>query len=184
MFENPLQIVALRASHLAKRLALLLAEREDDLPLLQDELTGAIHGTGGNGMRPGVERLDAARQVGIARELGFEHVERGQDVRLRAGVLAPEEETNRGGQVARLLPVEDRHGVHDAAPRKGQVHAALAELAVEQRDVEPVHVESRQIGVGKVTISVDPGKKRLRVEKDGVVAFGQEFEMESGGNPC
>ncbi|QDU31402.1 Serine/threonine-protein kinase PknB [Anatilimnocola aggregata] len=43
-------------------------------------------------------------------------------------------------------------------------------------------VEVSQKGVaGKVTISVDPGKHRLRVEKNGFVVFGQEFEMESGG---
>jgi len=36
-------------------------------------------------------------------------------------------------------------------------------------------------GKGKVTISVDPGKHRLKVEKDGFAVFGQEFEMESGG---
>jgi formylglycine-generating enzyme required for sulfatase activity len=41
---------------------------------------------------------------------------------------------------------------------------------------------SQKGGVGKVTISVDPGKHRLRVEKDGFTVFGQEFEMESGGN--
>jgi formylglycine-generating enzyme required for sulfatase activity/serine/threonine protein kinase len=39
---------------------------------------------------------------------------------------------------------------------------------------------SQKGGVGKVTISVDPGKHRLRVEKDGFTVFGQEFEIESG----
>ncbi len=34
---------------------------------------------------------------------------------------------------------------------------------------------------GTVTISVDPGKHRLKVEKDGFIVFGQDFEMESGG---
>jgi len=40
---------------------------------------------------------------------------------------------------------------------------------------------SQKGGVGKVTISVDPGKHRLRVEKDGFTVFGKEFEMEKGG---
>ena len=40
---------------------------------------------------------------------------------------------------------------------------------------------SQKGGVGKVTISVDPGKHRLKVEKDGYTVFGQEFEMEKGG---
>jgi len=34
---------------------------------------------------------------------------------------------------------------------------------------------------GTVSISVDPGKHRLKVEKDGFTVFGQEFEMKSGG---
>ncbi len=36
-------------------------------------------------------------------------------------------------------------------------------------------------GVGKVTLGVDAGKHRLRVEKDGFAVFGQEFEIENGG---
>ena len=43
------------------------------------------------------------------------------------------------------------------------------------------NVEISQKGVdGKIVISVDPGKHRLRVEKDGYTVFGQEFEMEKG----
>jgi serine/threonine protein kinase len=43
-------------------------------------------------------------------------------------------------------------------------------------------VEISQKGVGgKVTISVDPGKQRLKVEKDGITTFGQEFEMVKNG---
>ena len=34
---------------------------------------------------------------------------------------------------------------------------------------------------GTITISVDPGKHRLKVEKDGFQFFGEDFEMESGG---
>ena len=34
---------------------------------------------------------------------------------------------------------------------------------------------------GPITISVDPGKHRLKVHKDGFEIFGQDFEIESGG---
>jgi len=34
---------------------------------------------------------------------------------------------------------------------------------------------------GKITISVDPGKHRLKVVKDGFTTYGQEFEMEKSG---
>ncbi len=40
---------------------------------------------------------------------------------------------------------------------------------------------SQKGGVGKITIGVDPGKHRLKVEKDGFAIFGQEFELEKGG---
>ena len=40
---------------------------------------------------------------------------------------------------------------------------------------------SQKGGVGKLTIGVDPGKHRLKVEKDGFAIFGEEFEMQSGG---
>ncbi|MFO0919771.1 MAG: leucine-rich repeat domain-containing protein [Planctomycetaceae bacterium] len=40
---------------------------------------------------------------------------------------------------------------------------------------------SQKGGNGTVSISVDPGKHRLKVEKDGFNVFGQEFEMKSGG---
>ena len=36
-------------------------------------------------------------------------------------------------------------------------------------------------GKGAITISVDPGKHRLKVEKDGFQFFAQDFEMDSGG---
>lgn len=36
-------------------------------------------------------------------------------------------------------------------------------------------------GRGTVSISVDPGKHRLMVEKDGFTVFGQDFEIKSGG---
>jgi len=43
-------------------------------------------------------------------------------------------------------------------------------------------VEISQKGVDdKIVISVDPGKHRLRVEKDGYTVFGQEFVMKKGG---
>ncbi|MCA9008161.1 MAG: protein kinase [Planctomycetaceae bacterium] len=34
---------------------------------------------------------------------------------------------------------------------------------------------------GIISISVDPGKHRLRVQKDGFAIFGQDFEIEAGG---
>lgn len=34
---------------------------------------------------------------------------------------------------------------------------------------------------GRLTIGVDPGKRRLRVEKDGLVLFSQDFAIASGG---
>lgn len=34
---------------------------------------------------------------------------------------------------------------------------------------------------GPITISVDPGKHRLKVAKDGFTVFGEEFELQSGG---
>ena len=40
---------------------------------------------------------------------------------------------------------------------------------------------SQKGGVGKITINVDAGKHRLKVEKDGFAVFGQEFELEKGG---
>lgn len=40
---------------------------------------------------------------------------------------------------------------------------------------------SQKGGKGLVTISVDPGKHRLKVEKEGFTVFGQDFEMKSGG---
>ncbi len=36
-------------------------------------------------------------------------------------------------------------------------------------------------GNGAVTIAVDPGKHRLKVEKAGFVVFGQDFEIDAGG---
>jgi len=40
---------------------------------------------------------------------------------------------------------------------------------------------SQKGGKGLVSISVDPGKHRLQIEKDGFTVFGQDFEMKSGG---
>ena len=40
---------------------------------------------------------------------------------------------------------------------------------------------SQKGGKGMVSISVDPGKHRLQIEKDGFTVFGQDFEMKSGG---
>ena len=34
---------------------------------------------------------------------------------------------------------------------------------------------------GSISISVDPGKHRLKVEKDGFKFFAKDFEMDSGG---
>ncbi|MCE9608354.1 MAG: protein kinase, partial [Planctomycetia bacterium] len=52
---------------------------------------------------------------------------------------------------------------------------------VQVLDAEGKVEVSQKGGVGKVSISVDPGKHRLKVEKDGFTVFGQEFEIESGG---
>ncbi len=41
---------------------------------------------------------------------------------------------------------------------------------------------SQKGGKGTVSISVDPGKHRLRVEKEGFTVFGRDFEMKWGGN--
>lgn len=40
---------------------------------------------------------------------------------------------------------------------------------------------TRPGGQGKITISVDPGKHRLQVEKDGFAVFGQDIEIAAGG---
>ena len=40
---------------------------------------------------------------------------------------------------------------------------------------------TRKGETGPITISVDPGKHRLKVTKDGFTVFGQEFEIEEGG---
>jgi hypothetical protein len=40
---------------------------------------------------------------------------------------------------------------------------------------------SQHDGKGTITLSVDPGKHRLKVEKDGFRFFAKDFEMEAGG---
>lgn len=52
--------------------------------------------------------------------------------------------------------------------------------SVQVDDKEKVHVTQKD-GKETITISVDPGKHRLKVEKDGFEVFGKEFEMKSGG---
>jgi serine/threonine protein kinase len=54
------------------------------------------------------------------------------------------------------------------------------DATVQVDDKEVVHVIPKD-GKGSVSISVDPGKHRLKVEKDGFADFGKEFEMKSGG---
>ncbi len=61
-------------------------------------------------------------------------------------------------------------------------------VEVDQPDamVQVLNVEgkvevSQKGGVDKVTISIDSGKHRLRVEKEGFVVYGTEFEIEKGG---
>lgn len=51
---------------------------------------------------------------------------------------------------------------------------------VQVDDKEKVHV-SQKDGKGTISISVDPGKHRLKVENDGFEFFGKDFEMTSGG---
>jgi serine/threonine protein kinase len=53
-----------------------------------------------------------------------------------------------------------------------------ATVQVDDKDV--VHVITKD-GRGTVSISVDPGKHRLKIEKDGFADFGNEFVMKSGG---
>ena len=40
---------------------------------------------------------------------------------------------------------------------------------------------SQPSGAGKVILSIDPGRHRLKVERDGFTVFGEDFEMEKGG---
>ncbi len=55
------------------------------------------------------------------------------------------------------------------------------DATVQVLDAEGKVEVSQKGGVGKVTIGVDPGRHRLKVEKEGFAVFGQEFEMEKGG---
>jgi hypothetical protein len=52
---------------------------------------------------------------------------------------------------------------------------------VQVLDAEGKVEVSQRGGNGPVSISVDPGKHRLRVEKEGFTVFGQDFEMKSAG---
>jgi len=52
---------------------------------------------------------------------------------------------------------------------------------VQVLDAEGKVEVSQKGGIGKVTISVVPGKHKLRVERDGFVVYGADFEMEKGG---
>ncbi|MBS0207297.1 MAG: protein kinase [Planctomycetes bacterium] len=61
------------------------------------------------------------------------------------------------------------------------VEVDQADAMVQVLDAEGKVEISQKGGGGKVTIIVDPGKKRLKVEKDGFTTFGQEFEMQKNG---
>ena len=53
---------------------------------------------------------------------------------------------------------------------------------VQVDDHDKVQVQQKD-GKETISISVDPGKHRIKVEKDGFEVYGQEFEMKSGGKP-
>ncbi len=55
------------------------------------------------------------------------------------------------------------------------------DAVVQVLDAEGKVEISQKGGKGLVSISVDPGKHRLQIEKDGFTVFGQDFEMKSGG---
>ena len=59
-----------------------------------------------------------------------------------------------------------------------EVDQAGATVQVDDKDT--VHV-TQAGGKGTVSISVDPGKHRLKIEKDGFAVFGKDFEMKAGG---
>ncbi|MFO1007525.1 MAG: serine/threonine-protein kinase [Planctomycetaceae bacterium] len=55
------------------------------------------------------------------------------------------------------------------------------DAVVQVLDAEGKIEVSQKSGPGTVSISVDPGKHRLKIEKEGFTIFGQDFEMQSGG---
>ncbi len=56
------------------------------------------------------------------------------------------------------------------------------DVTVQVLDLEGKVEVSQKGGVGKVTVGVDPGKHRLRVEKEGFEVFAREFEIVAKGN--
>ncbi len=56
-----------------------------------------------------------------------------------------------------------------------------SDATVQVLDAEGQVEISQPGGKGAITIAVDPGKHRLKVEKDGFQFFAQDFEMNSGG---
>lgn len=55
------------------------------------------------------------------------------------------------------------------------------DATVQVLDAEGKVEVTQKAGANKVTISVDPGKHRLKITKEGFKFYGREFEMESGG---
>ena len=62
------------------------------------------------------------------------------------------------------------------------VNVDQADAIVQVLDAEGKVEISQKGGKGTISISVDQGKHRLKVEKDGFQFFAKDFEMESGGN--
>jgi serine/threonine protein kinase/Leucine-rich repeat (LRR) protein len=61
------------------------------------------------------------------------------------------------------------------------VEVSQPDAVVQVLDADGKVEISQPGGKGAISISVDPGKHRLKVEKDGFQFFAQDFEMESGG---
>ena len=56
-----------------------------------------------------------------------------------------------------------------------------SEVQVDVLDQDGKVEITRKGGQGKISIAVDPGKHRLQVTKDGFSVFGQDFEIQQGG---
>ena len=61
------------------------------------------------------------------------------------------------------------------------VEVDQSDAVVQVLDAEGKVEISQKGGKEPISISVDPGKHRLKVEKDGFAVFGRDFEIQSGG---
>src|SRR5262249_1921965 len=75
---------------------------------------------------------------------------------------------------ASVISLQTKHGTLT-------IEVDQPDALVQVLDAEGKVEVSQKGDSGTVTISVDPGKHRLKVEKDGFSVFGQEFEMEKNG---